>query len=166
MITRPAASAALANALGRPCPARRTGLPRCGAAPGRTGDGSPTRRTSTSAHAYARGTPTGGTCQVQRRRPPRSRSRAEHWVARIRAAASGRAALSAAWDWLLSELESAREGRPGRADAACWDMAYNVSAYAARLPKAHLSKRSGLTDDEIASLLDPWARDRDEEEQR
>ena len=166
MITRPAAPVAPANAPRRPCPAVRTGLPRCEAAPRGAGDGSSTRRTSASAHAYARATPTGGTCQVQRRRPPRSRSRAEHWVARIRAAASGREALSHAWNWVLSEQQSTREIQPDRADSACWELALNVAAYAARMPRARIARRTGLAPDEVARLLDPWARDRDEEEQR
>src|SRR2546421_253612 len=38
------------------------------------------------------------------------------------------------------------------------------AAYAARMPRARIARRTGLTADEVAGLLDPWARDRDEEE--
>jgi hypothetical protein len=78
-------------------------------------------------------------------------------VARIRDAASGRDALSQAWNWVLSEQQSTRELRPDRADSACWELALNVAAYASRMPRARIARRTGLTAGEVARLLDPWA---------
>jgi hypothetical protein len=103
---------------------------------------------------------------VRRRFPPRSKNRAEHWAAQIRDAPSGRDALSRAWDWLLSEQQSTRELRPGRADSACWEMALNVGLYASRMSRALIEKRSGLTADEVACLLNPWAKDTAEGERQ
>ena len=103
---------------------------------------------------------------MQRRRPLRSTTRAEHWVEQIRDAANGRDALKKASDWLLSELQSTREVQHGRADSACWEMALNTGLYAARLRRAHIKKRTGLTAAEVARLLDPWGQDAEEGERQ
>ena len=93
---------------------------------------------------------------MQRRKPLRSRTRAEHWVAKIRDAANGKEALSHAWNWVLSEQQSTREIKADRADSACWELALNVALYASRMPRARIASRRGLTAAEVARLLDPW----------
>jgi hypothetical protein len=96
---------------------------------------------------------------MPRRRTLKAANRAENYVTQIRDAPTGWQALSIAWRWLLSEMKNAREFRPRVVEAAAWEMARFIAAYACRLPKAVITLRSGLTDEEVARLLNPWAKE-------
>jgi len=91
------------------------------------------------------------------RRVPRSRTRAEHWVELLAAAGSGPEALAIALRWIKSEFAHLSDTRPAAGEAASWELARQLAAYAARLPRARTANRSGLEDWERNQLLDPWA---------
>jgi hypothetical protein len=92
------------------------------------------------------------------RRIPRSRSRAEFWVQQLGAAGDGGQALADAWRWFRKELVEVNEQRPETAEAARWDMARQIAAYASRMPKARIRLRRGLDPSEQWQLLNPWAK--------
>ena len=92
------------------------------------------------------------------RRVPRAKCRAEFWADQIAGAADGEQALTAAVRWLRKEITTVAEQRPEIAEAARWDMARQIAAYAARLPRARMTLRAGLTADERWHLLNPWTR--------
>jgi hypothetical protein len=98
-----------------------------------------------------------GTRLVRPRRPRRSALRAMFWVDRLKNAESGDAALTDMVRWVRSVLAAIEQLRPEAAEAARWELARQLAAYTARLPKAKLRLRAGLTPEEEQDLLNPWA---------
>lgn len=90
------------------------------------------------------------------RRIPRVQTRAEHWAEQLAAASSGEEALVLAVRWIRSELSRLAESRPPAAEAARWELARQLAAYASRLPRAKITLRTGLTVRERWQLLHPW----------
>ena len=94
---------------------------------------------------------------ARQRRPRRAQRRALWWVEQILAVGEadggGRRALDLSWQWLRAELSGVSELRPQAAEAARWDLARQLSAYAALLARAKIPLRAGLTQDEVSALL-------------
>jgi hypothetical protein len=91
------------------------------------------------------------------RMQPRSASRAEYWVGQLDSAETGQQAVEAAWRWFRGALAAVAEQRPEVAEAARWDLARQIAAYASRLPRARIGLRRGLEPEEMRRLLQPWA---------
>jgi hypothetical protein len=94
---------------------------------------------------------------MQRTRIPRSANRATYRIGQISAAPDdGQAALREAWSWILKEVSNLEEKHPRAAAAARWALTRSLCLFAARLPRARIAFRRGLTEDETRQLLHPW----------
>jgi hypothetical protein len=92
------------------------------------------------------------------RRASRAEARAEFWVEQIAGTPDGNQALTFAWNWVRKELAVVAEQRPEAAEAARWDLARQLGAYASRLRRARIVLRAGLEPAERWRLLNPWKR--------
>jgi len=84
--------------------------------------------------------------------------RAEFWVEGIERTADGNQALTFAWNWVRKELAVVAEQRPETAEAARWDLAWQLAAYASGLRRARITLRRGLAPAEREQLLNPSRR--------
>jgi len=98
---------------------------------------------------------------MPRRRTPRSQTRAEYWVGELAAADGGDQALEIALRWVKSAIANLADTRPAAGEAGSWELARQLAAYAARLPRAKIPHRTGLEDWERQQLLNPWAQPQD-----